>query len=295
MLTRKRIDLVPFAFVLPALLLYTIVVVYPMFDGFWLSLFDWDLLGPRTFVGLRNYATLFLKDEIFRMAMMHNLIYVAIVVAMPIALAALIAVILDSLSERRLADVLRGLYFIPSILSVIVIGMIWGWVYNPYIGVLNGAIQLLTGRAARIAWLGDRTFALYGIIITKCWMSVGFCMVVMLAGLRAIPDEYYEAARIDGAGAIHTFRRITLPLLRPAFAVLLLVNTVDAFKEFALVYKMTKGGPYRSTELISTYLYDKAFVSWRVGYASAMGVVLFVIILVASLGLRKLSERFDDA
>lgn len=295
MLTRRKLDLVPFAFVIPAFLLYTAVVVYPVVSGFWLSLLDWDLLGPKTFVGLANYAALFLEDDIFRMAVAHNLIYVALTVTIPVVLSALIAVTVDGLSQRRLADLLRGLYFVPSILSVIVIGMIWGWVFNPYIGILNGAIQLFTGTAVRIAWLGDRTFALYGIIITRCWMSVGFCMVVVLAGLRAIPEEYYEAARIDGAGAARTFRRITLPLLRPAFAVLLLVNTVDAFKEFALVYKMTKGGPYRSTELISTYMYDKAFVSWRVGYASAMGVVLFVIILAASLGLRKLSERFEDA
>jgi raffinose/stachyose/melibiose transport system permease protein len=295
MLTRRRIDLVPYAFILPALLLYTVVVIYPVGSGFWLSLLDWDLLGPKKFVGLSNYATLFFKDEVFRMAVGHNLIYVALVVTIPIAFAAVFAVIVDGLSQRRLADVLRGLYFIPSILSVIVIGMIWGWVFNPYIGILNGALRLLTGRALQVAWLGDKDFALYGIIITRCWMSVGFCMVVVLAGLRAIPEEYYEAARIDGASAAHTFRRITLPMLRPAFAVLLLVNTVDAFKEFALVYKMTKGGPYRSTELISTYMYDKGFTSWRVGYAAAMGVVLFLLILVASLGLRKLTERFDDA
>jgi raffinose/stachyose/melibiose transport system permease protein len=295
MLNHRRFDIVPYLFILPAFLVFTLVVVYPVGDGVWLSLQDWDLLGPKKFVGLANYAKLFLADPVFLKAVWHNVVYVALVVTVPIGLSSVIAVIVDGLPQRRLADVLRGLYFIPAILSVIVIGMIWGWVYNPYIGVLNGLIHLFTGRNVQIAWLGDKTFALYGVIITRCWMSVGFCMVVILAGLRAIPEEYYEAARIDGASAARVFRRITLPMLRPAFAVLLLVNTVDAFKEFALVYKMTKGGPYQSTELISTYMYDKAFVSWRVGYSSAMGVVLFLIILLASLGLRRLTERFEDA
>jgi raffinose/stachyose/melibiose transport system permease protein len=292
---KRKFDGAPYLFILPALLLYTVIVIYPVGRGFWLSLLDWDLLGPKKFVGFANYREMFFGDPIFIQALLHNLIYVALVVTIPIIVAAVIAVVVDGLSQRRTADVLRGLYFIPSILSVIVIGMIWGWVFNPYIGVLNGAVTLLTGANPHIALLGDKDLALYAIIITRCWMAVGFCMVVVLAGLRAIPEEYFEAARIDGSNARHTFLRITVPLLRPALAVLLLVNTVDAFKEFALVFKMTKGGPYHSTELISTYMYDKGFVSWRVGYASAMGVILFLLILVASLGLRRLTERFEDA
>jgi raffinose/stachyose/melibiose transport system permease protein len=292
---RKKIDFAPYLFILPAILIYTLIVIYPVGRGFWLSLLDWDLLGTKKFIGLANYREMFFQDPIFIQSLVHNLIYVCLVVAIPIIVAAVIAVVVDSLSQRRTADVLRGLYFVPSILSVIVIGMIWGWVFNPYIGVLNGLATLITGKNPNIALLGDKNLALYAIIVTRCWMAVGFCMVVMLAGLRAIPEEFFEAARIDGSNAVHTFRRITVPLLRPAFAVLLLVNTVDAFKEFALVYKMTKGGPYHSTELLSTYMYDKGFVSWRVGYASALGVILFLMILAASLGLRRLTERFEDA
>jgi len=284
----------PYGFLLPAVIFYSVTVTYPILRGFWLSLLDWRIFYPKKFIGLANYEKLFFHDETFLPVLMHNLIYVALTVSIPIILGVIMAASLDGLRHRRLADVLRGLYFIPAILSVIAVGLIWGWFYNPYIGLLNGALRVVSKAAGQIQWLGSQHLALYSIIAARTWMSVGFCMVVFLAGLRGISEDYYEAARIDGASGVKAFFTITLPLLRPSFAVLLLVNTVDAFKEFALIYVMTRGGPAGASDLISTYMYRVGFSAWKISYAASMGVTLFLIILIVTFFLRKVAERFDD-
>ena len=293
-MTRRRpFDLGPFLYILPALAWYTLVVVYPTIQGFQLSTLEWTIFSDRTFVGLENYRRLFTADSVFYGTVRNTALYVVVVVTIPIAVGVVLAVFIDGLANRRLSDFLRGLFFMPTILSVIAVGLIWGWFYNPHFGLLNALVGIVTGRPFVYGWLGETRTALASVMAVKIWMSVGFCMVVFLAGLRGIPEEYHEAAIIDGARARQRFFRITLPLLRPAFAVLLLVDTVDAFKEFTLVYVMTRGGPYRTTELMTTYMYDRAFVAWNLGYASTMGVVLFLLILVVSTGLRRVVERLE--
>ena len=284
---------VPFLYVLPVVLLYSLVVVYPTIQGFAVSMSKWEIFSEPTFAGFANYVRLFTKDAIFPSTIRNTCEYVLIVVTLPIAIGVVLAVFIDGLTRRRFADFLRGLFFMPTVLSGIAVGLIWGWFYNPHIGLLNALLSLVSGQKVLYGWLGEPRTALAAVMVVKIWMSVGFCMVVFLAGLRGIPEEYHEAALIDGANARQRFFRITLPLLRPAFAILLLLDTVDAFKEFTLIFIMTQGGPYRTTELMTTYMYDRAFVSWDLGYASSMGVIIFLIILVVTIGLRKVVESLD--
>lgn len=289
---RRPLDLAPFFYILPALAMYTLVVVYPTFQGFRLSMLEWTIFSDDRFIGFRNYLRLFTEDKVFYGTVRNTGIYVLVVVTIPIAIGVVLAVFIDGLAGR-ISDFLRGLFFMPTILSVIAVGLIWGWFYNPHFGLLNALVGFVTSKPFLHGWLGEPRTALASVMAVKIWMSVGFCMVVFLAGLRGIPEEYHEAAIIDGAGSRQRFFRITLPLLRPAFAILLLVDTVDAFKEFTLIYVMTRGGPYRTTELMTTYMYDRAFVAWDLGYASTMGVVLFLLILSVSIGLRRVVERLE--
>jgi ABC-type sugar transport system permease subunit len=290
---KTRAYLSALLYVLPAIAVYTLIVVYPTVQGFAVSLTEWGVFAEPRFVGLANYVRLFTRDAVFYGTVRNTAIYVLVVVSVPIIVGVVLAVLIDGLSRRRFADFLRGLFFMPTVLSGIAVGLIWGWFYNPHVGLLNALIALVTGKQFIYGWLGEPRTALASVMVVKVWMSVGFCMVVFLAGLRGIPEEYNEAALIDGASTRQRFFRITLPLLRPAFAILLLLDTIDAFKEFTLIFIMTQGGPYRTTELITTYMYDRAFVSWDLGYASSMGVVLFLIILVVSIALRKVVENLE--
>jgi ABC-type sugar transport system permease subunit len=270
----RRQHLVPYVFIAPNVVLFTAFSFVPLLYAFYISFYDWGLIGDADYVGLHNYLHL-LHDPLFWRALVNTLIYAGVTVSASMAAGLLLAIGLN----RRLVGrtILRSLYFLPVVVSAVATGTIAAWLFNDNYGVVN-AILVRLG-IGRIAWLSTPQWALPSLAIATVWVRLGFNMVVYLAALQSIPSIYYEAARIDGASALHQFRHITVPLLMPASFLLLILNIIYSFQVFDLIYVMTGGGPGFSTTMVVQYIYHSAFETSEMGYASAMGVVLYVLIL----------------
>ncbi len=271
---RGRGRLVPYAFIAPNLLLFTAFSFVPLIYAVYISLHDWSLIGDSEYLGLGNYLRL-VRDRLFWQALGNTLVYAAVTVSASMAAGLLLAVGLNRALLGR--TVLRSLYFMPVVISAVATGTIAAWLFNDNYGVVNGLlVQLGVGR---IAWLSTPRWALASLAIATVWVRVGFNMVIYLAALQSIPRNYYEAAQLDGAKPVQQFRYVTVPLLTPATFLLLVLNIIYSFQVFDLIYVMTGGGPGFSTTMVVQYIYQSAFGTSEMGYASAMGVVLYVLIL----------------
>jgi raffinose/stachyose/melibiose transport system permease protein len=279
-------------FLAPALIVYVLYVLYPIVQSFIYSLRDWSGIGDGTYVGLDNYREA-LQDGIFWRALWNNAILVvsSIVIQLPIALA--LAMLLSA--RFRGWRFFRAMYFFPLLLSTVAIGLVWIQIYNPTFGLLNGALDALGLGGLKQAWLGNESTALPAIIIAVCWQYIPFYMVLFIAGLTTIPEELYEAAKLDGSGRWDSFRHITLPLLRPIIRTGAILSLIGSLKFFDLVWVMTGGGPNRSTELMATYMYERAFFTFRMGYGSAIAMLLFLIAFVVTTGTIVIDQRRASA
>jgi ABC-type sugar transport system permease subunit len=264
--------------VAPAVVFFAIFFVYPVANAVWVSLTSWDLIGPQTFIGLRNYARL-LTDDDFGHAVWVTVVYTAgfLIVTLPLALALALAL------DRRMRA--RGLYqaiiFAPVVLSMVVVAMIWRAVYSP----VGGLYLLFTAPfgVTNIQWLNREDLALPALIIVSIWKNVGYYMVIFLAGLQSIPASLYEAARIDGARATRLFRHVTLPLLKPYLLFAVVVCIIRTAQTFSAVYALTEGGPNDATKVLPFLIYENAFQFNRMGYASAMAILMFAALAVLTL------------
>jgi multiple sugar transport system permease protein len=249
--------------------------------------------GGYQFVGLANYQRMF-GDPVFVQSVTVTVIYVAIFV--PLLFAASLGLALLVRQRRPLIGLFRSLFFAPNVVSLIVVGLAWQFLLVDKIGVVNRILSAL-GLPGR-SWLGDPHFALGTVLIVSVWFFMGYYMTIFLAGLQDIPRDYYEAARIDGAGRWVIFRRVTWPLLRPTSLFVLMISTitgVGGLQAFDLIYIMTKGGPANSTQLVIFYIYQQAFQFNDFGYASAMASFVVFILLLAMLAMFRLTRggRFD--
>lgn len=271
--------LVALLFIAPALVVYLLYVVYPIFQSFLYSLRDWSGIGEGTFIGLDNYREA-LTDGTFWGAFRNNVILViaSILIQLPIAL--LLAVMLSS--RFRGWRVFRTIYFLPLLLSTVAIGLVWINVFDPVFGLLNGVLDVLGLESLQRSWLGNEATALPAIIAVVCWQYIPFYMILFIAGLTTIPEEYYEAAKLDGASGWDSFWGITLPLMRGIIRTGAILSLIGSLKFFDLVWVMTRGGPNRSTDLMATYMYEQAFASFRMGYGSAIAMLLFVFAFIAA-------------
>jgi raffinose/stachyose/melibiose transport system permease protein len=274
--------LAPYLLVAPAALFFAIYVLYPIVHTCTLSTYAWSTVQPvKQFVGLQNYSRL-LGDEHFLTALKNNLLFVVLSIIGQLPLALLLAVLVGSVS--RLHRFLRTLFFAPFIVPIVAVGLIWKAIYNPSFGALNAVLVHLSPVFESRSWLSDPSWAvIYAIIFVSCWRFTGFHMMVLLAGLQAIPDELYEAARIDGAGAWQAFRSVTLPLMRRMIAVDALLIAVGSVKIFDLNWVMTQGGPNHASEVLATYMYTCGFSNDRMGYAAAIATVMLLLTLLATL------------
>lgn len=278
-----------YLFVAPVLLVFGLFRVWPSVQTLYFSFFNVELLrGRLTFIGLANFAGLW-SDEIFRGATLNTLIYAAVIVPLAGGLGLVLAVLFNE--EFRGRELLKALYFAPMVTSTVAAAVVWWWLYNPQFGLFNVLLRLL--HLPTSSWLLSSKMALPSIIIFSVWKTVGYNMVIYLAGLQAIPQEYYEAAKIDGAGAYQRFRRITLPLLAPVTAFILIYNGIFAFQVFDQVYVLTGGGPANSTNVVVMELYKQAFQRYRFGYAAAEAMVLFLFILGITALQYRLSRRHE--
>lgn len=284
---RLRTRLVPVVFCLPAFVLLAAVIGIPSMTTLVMSLFNWDGLGTREFVGLRNFYEVLFGDSVFRIALVNNIKWAAIFLTIPIMMGLIIAFMLASVQRFRL--LYMTIFFIPVILSRVVVGRLWGWILNPFFGINDLFVKLGWGSLAQ-SWLGDPEIALYSIAFVDNWTWWGFVMVIFLAAYQQIDPTYYEAAVIDGASPLQKFRYVTIPLVRPTLNFILLLTAVWSFKAFDFVYIMTQGGPGNATEMLSTWIYKQGILNFRAGYASALAVVLLLFsafIIGGFLALRR--------
>jgi len=274
--------LAPYLLVAPAALFFSIYVLYPIVHTCALSLYSWNTFEPaKRFVGLENYTRL-LTDEHFHTSLRNNLLFVVLSVIGQLPLALLLAVLVGS--AGRLHRFLRTLFFAPFIVPIVAVGLIWTAIYSPTFGALNALLVHIAPALENHSWLSDPPWAvIYAIIFVSCWRFTGFHMMVLLAGLQAIPDELYEAARIDGAGSWQVFRGVTLPLMRRMIAVDALLIAVGSVKIFDLNWVMTQGGPNHASEVLATYMYTCGFGNDRMGYAAAIATVMLLLTLIATI------------
>ena len=267
-------------FLAPALTLIGIFFFLPVAASFLLSVTDFDIyaVGDASnarFVGVRNYAELF-RNPLFWTAV-RNTFYFALVGGPLTVAAALGAALLVNAKLVRFKTVFRTIYFVPFVTTLVAVAIVWRYLYNPQYGLLNYALGLIG--IEPINWLGDPQWAMPAIILLAVWKNFGYHMLIFIAGLQAIPDELYEAAELDGAGAVRRFWHVSLPMLAPTFFFVGVVTMIGYFQLFAEPYVMTMGGPLRSTTSLVLLMYEEGFRWWRMGVAAAIAFVLFVLIL----------------
>ncbi|GAA0360482.1 sugar ABC transporter permease [Microbispora corallina] len=269
------------------LVLFTLV---PMVGSLWVSLHEWNLIGAMRWVGLGNYAALLRDGDAWR-ALGNTVLYIAGYLPLVYVGGLGLALALNRVTRGR--DLFRGVYFLPVVTSWVVVALIWKWLLNPSEGIVNKILALL-GIDGPGWWTSD-TWALPSVIIASAWKDLGFVMVILLAGLQAVPGDVLEAARVDGAGAWRRFRHIVLPLLSPSTFFVLVISCISGFQVFDQVYVMTSGGPAAAaSEVAVERVYDLTFRYGRVGDASALSWVLFLVILLVTVVQVRLQRRWVD-
>lgn len=270
-----------YAFIAPMLIGVSIMTLLPILASFFLSFTDWNfLLGFKQidFVGMRNFERLF-ADDMFWKSMTNNLIFMLVVPA-TLAFSLVLAVIINK--QVYFKDMFKVIYFMPYISSVVAVAMVWQVLFHPSYGPVNQLLMSI-GIADPPKWIADVDFALPSIMLIMIWISIGYNLIIYIAGLQAIPAELYEAAEMDGATPWQKFRSITLPLLSPTTFFLLITGLIGTFKVFDLVQVLTGGGPAGSTSVVVFHLYETAFINLKMGYASTMALVLFLTIFLITL------------
>lgn len=279
-----------FLFVLPALILYLIFFAIPFFQSIAISLTDWNGVNPKkVFIGVENYLHL-AGDDLMWKSLGHNLIWVIIGTISPIIIGLLLAVLLSGKNTKG-RTFFRTIYFMPVMLSPVVVGIIWGWVYNPIYGMLNKILDFVGLGALSRGWLGDPKLAIYMVLITAIWSYFGFCLVILMAGMQNIDNDLYDAANMDGANSFQQFINVTIPQLGSVLTMIVAYTMIGGLNVFDIVYIMTGGGPANSTELIATYTYEQSFQLNSVGYGAAMSMVMTLLSLVASILFMKFRAK----
>ena len=273
-------------FVLPAAIFFAVFMIFPTFNAFHLSLYRYDLFTQRVFVGLSNYINLFV-DSSFWNSFAITVIYVFGTAFAIMTISLTCALVLNGAVAGRSAY--RTVLYLPSVMSQVAIAIIFAGVFNSA-GLVNGLLRLV-GVGTRIYWLASHPHALLGIMITRVWTTFGYYMVIYLAGLQNIPQEYHDAATVDGVNWWARFRYITWPLLGPSTVVVALVAVVNAFQSFTVPYIMTQGGPAQTTRILPIMLYEVGFRYFKMGQASAISVVVFAVIAGFAIAQFRLSNK----
>jgi len=280
----------------PTLLVFAVFVLWPLLDSLRYSVTDWDGVSANPkFVGLANFARVFTDPEFFR-AMGNSAIWIVAALLLPTLLGLGLALLLNS--GVRGSNFFKSVFYLPICLSAVIVGQIWNWIYQPNWGLLNTVIGSVFGvHQFRFAWLAEPSTALGSVIVAWSWQQTGLAMVIFLAGLTAIPSDLLEAADIEGVKRWRQTFYIVLPMLRPATVVAIALSVINSLKGFDILYVMTGGGPFHSSDTLAFMMYEESFRKYRIGYGSAVAVVLFLIaisiVFVYFRQLRKLDEIYD--
>jgi len=275
----------PAAFLLPAVAIMLAFMFIPMVNAILLSLQSWNGLTSSTWVGLGNYQDL-LQDSLFLNAFAHTALFVVVTVIFQTVIPLLVAVLL--FKGVRGSVFFRTVYFMPTVISLAVSGLLWSIIYDPTNGVLNIVLGKVGLQSLAKPWLADTSTVLPSIMVVSIWQSLGFYLLIFYAGLQGIPRDIYEAASTDGANAWQRFRHVTIPLLAPVITVVVVLNTINGLKAFDQIWVMTAGGPTHASDTLGTYLYYTAFGAYgsanpQLGYASAIGVLILVLSAAISI------------
>ncbi len=280
-------------FIFPGLSIYLIFVLIPMVETFRLSFFEWNGFSlNQTFIAFQNYARIFQDSQFFK-SILHNSVFLIFYSLLPILLGLLLANILG----RKITNGLTGfrvILFLPQVLSMVVVGITWRWIFNPAFGPLNMILKSIGLDSLAGQWLGDFNLALPSVGIIGTWVMYGFSMVLFLAGMQRIPLEYFEAAQLDGAGEFQQFVFITLPSLIPEIGVALITTIIAALRVFDLVYVTTRGGPGDQTLVTSFLIYRAAFQQNQVGYAAAVASIMTILILIITFLITRIQKSAQE-
>ncbi len=278
----------PYLFLLPALLVYGAFALYPLLRAFQFSLYEWSGLGPSTFVGLKNYVDL-AGDAAFRTALGNALVLILFYAVLPLVIGLVLAAIIRRGQVRGLGF-FRVVIFLPQVIALVVVAVAWRQIYAPR-GQLNQLLSALGLDELTRGWLGDYTWALPAVGAIGTWLEMGLVMLLLLAGMNRIPNDLYEAARLDGAGPVREFLAITLPAVRGEIVTALVLTIIAALKTFDLIYMTTSGGPGTTTTVPSYEVYRRAFQLKQVGSAAAVGITLTIIIFTINFVVSRIGER----
>lgn len=279
-----------YSFILPALTMFCVFSIYPYFKVFQLSLYDWDgILPTALFVGLRNFKDVFLYDNTWWQALLQAGYITLLALTLQNCLALLLALAVSR--EIRCGNVYRVIFYLPPVLSGIVVGLIWNWIYNGDYGLFNHLLNFIGLGKFQKAWLADPKTALTSIAIIHMWKGFGWGFVILLAGLQSIPEELYEAARVDGAGGWHRFRYITVPLMMPVFFLVSILTILGTMQIFDIIISTTRGGPGYHTEVPITRILFSMQGTSRYGYACAQGLVFGALLLILSMAQLRISRK----
>lgn len=281
-----------YLFILPVVLIFSAFSLYPILRTIQLSLFKWNGIDPHmTWVGLQNFYVIFTMDPNWWTAMWNATKFAILGVLIMQSLSLGLAFLVDR--RGKSSDFYKAVYYIPTILSPMVVGYIWKWIYDPNSGVLNFILDKVGLHILTRSWLSDPELALFAVSAASIWAGFGYSFVLFLAGLKGIPAEIYEAARVDGANGWKQFWCVTLPMLRPVLTVVTILTILGAMQLFPLVDAMTKGGPGFATQVPVMSIYNECFQNYHYGYASAYSVIFGLILLVISMAQMEISKRYE--
>ncbi|MDA3958361.1 carbohydrate ABC transporter permease [Oceanispirochaeta sp.] len=279
----------PLFFLAPNLLIFFIFIIIPAVSGLRMSFYEWSILGGHSFTGISNYQAL-IGDAMFWKTLGNTLRFVLFVVPLLTASALCIALLVSA--EDSSNGLFRGFYYLPTMLSFVIVGITWRWILGDEIGVLNYIIKQTGGES--VQWLTLPAMATTSLIFISVWAQTGFYMVMFVGGLQAIPESLFDAASIDGASKWQTFTKIKLPMIRPTMLVVVVLATINSFKAFELIFVLTKGGPGTATKFLVQSIYQVAFEEDRMGYASSMAVILMLVIGVLTMLQFKLNKEYSN-
>ncbi|WP_144562830.1 carbohydrate ABC transporter permease [Neobacillus bataviensis] len=269
----------PWFFLLPALIAYLITIVIPSLYTLFLSFFQWNGVAPqKKFVGLGNYIMLLTKDETFLLALKNNVIWTIASLVIMIGFGLILALILNRSLKGRVF--FRSIFYFPFVLSNIVVALIWGWLFNPDMGLINNLLDKIGLDKFQHAWLAEPKTALMAVFVAATWQGVGMPMILFLAGLQSISKEPYEAALIDGAKPYQMFFRLTIPMLSETFVIVFATTMIASMKVYDIIYAMTAGGPANSTQVLSSWMYYQTFKFANVGVGSAISWFMVIISMI---------------
>lgn len=262
---------------LPALLIYALFVFVPVIWSAYYGFFNWSGIGEAKFIGIKNYIEI-IQDPVFWRSLKNNFIFVLAAVFGQVPIALVLAVLLHK--SNMIQRFLRSAIFLPMVLSTVVIGMIWQYIYHPQIGILNFLLDTLGLEGWKLQWLSDNKIAIYSLLPPLIWSFVGLYLIIFISALQNIPGEVHDAAKIDGASGLRKLVSISIPMIWGTIQVAIILCISGSLKSFDLVYIMTKGGPAHATELLATYMYNSTFTSYRYGFGSAISTTIVVISLL---------------